>query len=203
MLLSLLTTSPFLFLLLISALILALSVHEFAHAYVASLLGDPTARLEGRLTLRPMAHLDPFGLLMLVFAGFGWARPVPVNPIYFKSPRRDMALVALAGPMSNLLLAFLGALLLHTPFVTGTYLQLFFYFFALYNINLAVFNVLPLDPLDGYKIVLGLLPQDLALRWAETKRYGTILLVVLFFTNGFDVLISPLVGFFTRLFGLY
>lgn len=217
--LSLLKNSPLAFFIIILALsvslLLGLVLHELVHGYIANKLGDPTAKHNGRLTLNPLAHLDPFGSSLIFFVGFGWAKPVPVNPNYFANPIKDMALVALAGPLSNLIIAFifsipffLGLLVPTHPLVPPDYadiiiafsklsvanlLGLFFGTIVFVNITLAVFNLIPIPPLDGFKVILGLMPAELAYRLSNMEKWGTgllILLVVLpFITSG---LLSPL-----------
>ena len=136
-----------------------LPLHEFAHGWVANKLGDPTAKLEGRLTLNPLASVDPMGALALILFGFGWAKPVPVNSRYFKHPKRDMAITALAGPVSNLLAALVGAVLVVVMEVFAPYngvtqfIYNVLYYYVVVNISLAVFNLIPLPPLDGGHIV--------------------------------------------------
>jgi len=147
---------PEVLVLLIPALIFAVVFHEFSHAWVANKLGDPTARYAGRLTLNPMAHLDPIGGLMILFVGFGWAKPVPVDIRYLSNPRVDMMKIAFAGPASNLLLAFIGGTILRLGFVHGT-MAMMIMFFTQINIMLAVFNMIPIAPLDGSQIFSGLL----------------------------------------------
>ena len=147
---------PEVLVLLIPVLLLALVFHEFSHAWVANKLGDPTARYAGRLTLNPMAHLDPIGGLMILFVGFGWAKPVPVDIRYLSNPRVDMMKIAFAGPASNLLLAFIGGTVLRSGFVDGTMARMIM-FFTQINIMLAVFNMIPIAPLDGSQIFSGLL----------------------------------------------
>ncbi|WP_322801081.1 site-2 protease family protein [Thermoflexus sp.] len=161
----------------------ALPLHELAHAWVAERLGDPTPRRYGRVTLNPMAHLDPIGALMLVLAGFGWARPVPVNPLYLRyGPRVGMALVGGAGPLMNLLLAGLGILVyrmgLEIGFLPPRLVLPFLSAWIFINIGLAVFNMLPLPPLDGYRVLQGLLPPDLAYAYARLEAYGPMLLLL-------------------------
>ncbi len=134
-------------------LILSLTLHEFAHAWTAYKLGDPTAKYSGRLSLNPFVHLDPIGLIMVLLVGFGWAKPVPVNPFYFKNPPFYTALVALAGPLSNLLLASIGVFAQN--FVNPIGLDTFVWI----NIYLAVFNLIPLPPLDGWRIVQAIFPN--------------------------------------------
>jgi len=147
---------PEVLVLLIPVLLFALVFHEFSHAWVANKLGDPTARYAGRLTLNPMAHLDPIGGLMILFVGFGWAKPVPVDIRYLSNPRVDMMKIAFAGPASNLLLAFIGGMILRLGFVHGT-TAIMIMFFTQINIMLAVFNMIPIAPLDGSRIFSGLL----------------------------------------------
>ena len=140
----------------IPALLIALTFHEYAHARVANALGDPTPRLAGRLTLNPVAHLDPLGLIMLWLFKFGWAKPVPVNPGYFRDEKRGMLLVSLAGPASNILLAFSAAILIEVLFrlqILGGGLGEVLRLTYIYNIVLAIFNLLPIPPLDGAKIL--------------------------------------------------
>jgi len=147
---------PEVLVLLIPVLLFALVFHEFSHAWVANKLGDPTARYAGRLTLNPMAHLDPIGGLMILFVGFGWAKPVPVDIRYLSNPRVDMMKIAFAGPAANLLLAFIGGTILRLGFVHGTVATMIM-FFTQINIMLAVFNMIPIAPLDGSQIFSGLL----------------------------------------------
>ena len=147
---------PEVLVILIPVLLFALVFHEFSHAWVANKLGDPTARYAGRLTLNPMAHLDPIGGLMILFVGFGWAKPVPVDIRYLSNPRVDMMKIAFAGPASNLLLAFIGGMILRLGFVHGTTAMMIM-FFTQINIMLAVFNMIPIAPLDGSRIFSGLL----------------------------------------------
>ena len=147
---------PEVLVLLIPVLLFSLVFHEFSHAWVANKLGAPTARYAGRLTLNPMAHLDPIGGLMILFVGFGWAKPVPVDIRYLSNPRVDMMKIAFAGPASNLLLAFIGGTILRLGFVHGT-MAMMIMFFTQINIMLAVFNMIPIAPLDGSQIFSGLL----------------------------------------------
>lgn len=178
-------------LLLISVLALlpALSVHEWAHGYAAYKLGDSTARADGRLSLNPLDHLDPLGTLMLLLVGFGWAKPVPVNTRHFKKPRRDFALTSLAGPISNLLLGFISALLYVLAFyvcsaleisqMTATVIINVFYFSTLYNLGLGLFNLIPLPPLDGSNILICLLPNRLAAKYSKIRHYSSYIFLAL------------------------
>ena len=183
---------------MVMALLLGIAFHEFSHAFVANALGDDTARKMGRLTLDPRAHLDPAGTLLLFVAGFGWGKPVPFNPYALRNgPRKGMAMVAAAGPISNLLIASVLAVPLrfdwvpwHSPFATilGTagwgmadYVGLFLSAGVLLNIILAIFNLLPVAPLDGFKVAVGLLPVELARPVARLERHGILILLALIF----------------------
>lgn len=165
------------FFILLLSLVFAVSFHEFAHALVADKLGDNTPRLFGRLTLNPLAHLDPLGTLMILVSGFGWGKPTPINPLNMENPLRDSALVSLAGPASNILMA----LILSIPFKIGLFWAPILIPAIILNVSLAVFNLIPIYPLDGFKIVSGVLPNDLAFAWQKTAQYGFILILVLVF----------------------
>ena len=188
----------------------ALSFHEFAHAWMASKCGDNTAARMGRLTLNPMAHLDVMGSLMILFVGFGWAKPVPVDPRNLRDPRKDMMKVAAAGPLSNLLLAMLAGmawrLLGGTNFLLDTNFPVLIFYFTQINIALAVFNLIPVSPLDGSQIFSGYLMKtnpELALK---IQSYGPQVLfgLILFgYVTGFSILwlvMKPFVNFFMLLF---
>ncbi|MEN8097805.1 MAG: site-2 protease family protein [Chloroflexota bacterium] len=186
------------------ALVVALTIHEFAHALAARQLGDRTAEQLGRLTLNPLAHLDPIGSLMLIIGGFGWAKPVPVNPYNLRgTPRRSMALVAAAGPLSNILQAFVfatpmrfGLLDFHPGAFSTEYLvpgavipsiELVLSLLIWINLLLAVFNLIPLGPLDGMKALLGVVPDSVASMLEPINRYGGMLLLALLVFGG-DIL---------------
>lgn len=164
----------------IPALLITLTVHEYAHARVAVSLGDPTPRFLGRLTLNPIPHLDPIGLIMLWLFKFGWAKPVPVNPHNFRNVRMGMLWVALAGPASNVLLAVLSAiaivLLTSLQLVGGEWIKVLWWTYT-YNIIFAVFNLLPIPPLDGGKIVSSLLPPRHSYTYERIEPYGTWILL--------------------------
>lgn len=176
-------------------LIIAMVVHEYAHARAAVALGDFTPRLMGRLTLNPMSHIDPIGLLMLLLIRFGWAKPVVVNPNNFKNPRRDDIIVSLAGPAANLLTAF-AALLVMVFFIKfgiemspGTH-QVFL-LIMIFNINFAIFNMIPLPPLDGSHVLRQLLPWEYARKLDELERYSFIILIVILMTPVLGWILVP------------
>jgi Zn-dependent protease len=182
--------------------LLALTIHEFAHGWMANRLGDPTARLLGRLTLNPLAHLDPIGTLAILFIQFGWAKPVPVDTRYLKNPRRDMMLIAMAGPISNLILGAASAFCYRTiPWAAGgpewawltvpllTMLRTGVWV----NVVLAVFNLLPIPPLDGSRVLSGLLPLRQAISYNRLEPYGFVIIFLLFFTGIMDPVFGPAV----------
>lgn len=177
--------NPVSFLFDIVALILAITVHEFAHAYTADRLGDPTPSLQGRLTLNPLAHLDPIGTLMLLLVHFGWGKPVQFDPYNLRHPRRDAAVISFAGPVSNLVTAAIASVALHVltvvPGPVSMILSAFFTPVIVMNVVLAVFNLIPVHPLDGFKIVGGILPTEYARQWYELEPYGMIFLIFLIF----------------------
>ncbi len=190
--------SPVSFLTSLLAIIAAISIHEFSHAWAADRLGDPTPRLQGRLTLNPRAHLDPIGTLMLVLFRFGWGKPVQFDPFNLKNPRRDAMLIGLAGPGSNLITATIVALIFNFQFS-------FFHQFSIFNsliinfivisIVLAVFNLVPVHPLDGGKIIMGLLPRETAKEFEALMRvWGTAILIFLIFPWGGTAPVFYLVG---------
>lgn len=183
-------------------LLFALTVHELAHGYVAWRLGDPTAKNAGRLTLNPLKHLDPLGVLAFIIMKIGWAKPVPVDPRYFRNPQRDMLLVALAGPGSNILLAIASALLAHLlvalPVLPFFILQPLVGMLAAsvwINIMLAVFNCIPIPPLDGSKVLMSLLPPAAARGFAHLEPFGFLLLLGLFYTGVIGWIIMPIIRF--------
>jgi Zn-dependent protease len=177
--------NPIAFFAWLSGLVIAITVHEFSHALLADKLGDPTPRLQGRLTLNPLAHLDPLGTLMILLTRFGWGKPVQFDPYNLDNPRRDAAVISLAGPASNLLTAVLASGLIRlAPMVIGAHPALAIQFLltplVFLSVTLALFNLIPIHPLDGGKILIGFLPKELAYEWnAILNRYGTLILILL------------------------
>ena len=162
--------------LLIPVLLFALVFHEFSHGWVAYKLGDPTAKHQGRLTLNPIAHLDPFGSLMILFVGFGWAKPVPVDSRYLANPRVDMMKIAFAGPASNLLLALISGILIRMTGYMGPLTSMLILFTQI-NISLAVFNMIPIPPLDGSQIFSGLMIRKNPNLVMQLQMYGPQILM--------------------------
>ncbi len=188
------------------AVLLAITFHETAHGFVAYKLGDPTAKNQGRLTLNPLAHLDPVGALMMFIAGFGWAKPVPVNPFFFNGDRtKGMMLVSVAGPVTNLLLSFIAYFIYAAGggFVTVPFLNVFLTQMIVLNIYLAIFNLIPVPPLDGSKILAGFLPRAAAYKYLTTvEQYGFIILLVLIVFNITDMILVPIANFVLNLFSM-
>ncbi len=207
--LSLLSTNPISFVIYLLALLIAITVHEFSHAKVADYLGDPTPRLQGRLTLNPLVHLDPLGMLLLFMVGFGWGKPVMFDPYNLKNPRYDAALISIAGPGSNFVLALLLSLLLRLFMFFGQSILLTLGYSILVpviylNIVLGVFNFIPISPLDGFKIVGGFLSDERAREWYQLERYGLLFLIILILPLGqgnmLSFVIRPIINFLVALF---
>ena len=212
-------------LLIVPAALLAIMLHEVSHGFMAYRLGDLTAKQSGRLSLNPIRHIDILGLISMIFMGFGWAKPVPVDMRYFKKPRRDFALVALAGPMSNFIQAFLGFLLFFAACLLAPelneihpldifnillsgqisnlfeefpvfYLHLFLAYYILMNIGLGAFNLIPIPPLDGSKIVGVVIPDRYYYTILRYERFGMIALMILLFSGLLDGPLNTMRGFF-------
>lgn len=202
-----------------TVLIIAAVLHEISHAITAEKLGDPTARKLGRITLNPIKHIDPFltiilpGLLILSQSPviFGGAKPVPVNPAYFSNPRRGMAIVAAAGPISNVILAFIGYGFIFLMGAIGLFHSLplnivaltasFLIQWVLINFILAAFNLFPLPPLDGGRIMVGILPKNLAIKYAQIERFGLLLIFLLLYAGIIDSYLTPIINLISE--GLY
>ncbi|HQU31459.1 MAG: site-2 protease family protein [Planctomycetia bacterium] len=197
----------------IPAILYALTVHEYFHGWTANKLGDPTARLQGRLTFNPLAHIDILGALCFVFARFGWGKPVPINPYNFKNPRRDNMIVSFAGPASNFVSAFLFGvvfqLLRNATFIPmNVSINLFNLLLSgiIMNLSLAFFNMIPLFPLDGSHILEGLLPHAMAQKYKEIERYGPFILLGLIIMGNYagipilSTILGPPIQYFLRLF---
>lgn len=230
--LGLVSDDPFAALIFVAAVAVALvagiSFHEFSHAYVADLLGDRLPRARGRVTLNPIAHLDPTGTLLMVLVGFGWGKPVPINPNATANPKASLGLTAAAGPLSNFAVAAVFGLplklsmypwispfnrtafdvLARRGFGGDEYIGLFLSSIVLFSVILGVFNLIPIAPLDGFKVALGILPRDLAREFARLEQYGPLMLIALialpFFTGGrFGILfeaMAPIIKFLLRAF---
>jgi len=215
--------NPILVLLRAPAILFNLTIHEFAHGYIADKLGDPTARFSGRLTLNPLKHLDLFGTIAIFLFHFGWAKPVPLNPYNFQKPRRDMMFASIAGPIANLACAFLCGLIMRflprglvdqtawnfaqtlpSNFTEFISIMLFSFFF--YGLILAGFNLIPIPPLDGSKILYYLLPANIAYQYMRIERYGFFILLGIIFLGSlagipiFWAFIRPFITFFSFLF---
>lgn len=189
-------------------IVITITLHEFAHAKMADHLGDPTPKLQGRVTLNPQKHIDPIGLLLLFIVGFGWGRPVQFDPFNLKNPRRDAAIISLAGPVTNFILALASAALLRIFTVADvSYLttigSLLLIPFISINVLLGLFNLIPIAPLDGFKIVGGILSPKQAEEWHKLERYGIIFLLAFIFPFGdgsmLQMFLSPVIQWVTNL----
>lgn len=205
-------------LILAFCVLFSLSVHEFSHGLAAYAVGDKTAKYSGRLSLNPLAHLDPFGAICLFLFGFGWAKPVPVNPWNFKNKKGGMILTALAGPFSNFLLAFiamviytlLGGLRFSSASFGFTLASVFYelaYYMIMINLGLGLFNLIPIPPLDGSKVLMAILPERTYFKLMDYERYGFIILIILINTPIFNSLLnmcqSAVIDFYSNIIGLF
>lgn len=200
----------------IPVILFAISIHECAHAWMADRCGDPTARYAGRITLNPLAHLDPMGTICMVFFRFGWGKPVPVNPYNLHNPRRDDVLVSAAGPVSNFIMALVCGIAYrvcrmaflgnagYVPPRDGPVLPWFLCRLTIEGVFMAcalgLFNLIPVFPLDGSHILKGLLPTELAIRYEGMNQFGWILLMLIIFTGGTSLILGPPLMFLVSLF---
>lgn len=192
-----------LFIFSIPIILITITIHEYTHGKVAQYFGDPTAEMSGRLSLNPIVHIDPVGLLMLILFRFGWAKPVPINPNYFKDPEKDMAFVGLAGPIVNFFAAWVCSLIVKfVPVLPGEFGQVIVYLlkYAIWlNIALGIFNLIPIPPLDGSRILRAVLPFEAQITMDRMEPYGFLMLVMLLIFPGTSELIMYLVNFFFNL----
>ena len=203
MILNLLFTEPMIFVAWLLAIILSLTIHEYAHAFAAEKQGDPTPRLMGRLTLNPLSHIDSFGLLSLLLVGFGWGKPVPINPLNFKNKEKGDIIVSLAGPISNFLMVILFGFILrifflYSNFTLNNLMVQFLFFLVMINVVLGIFNLIPIPPLDGSHILFNVLPST----WNEFKyklhRNGPFILMMVILMDRFLG-----IGFLSGLFNFF
>lgn len=203
--LDLLLSNPIIFFISFAGLILSLTIHEFSHAMMADRLGDPTPRIQGRVTLNPLAHLDPFGTIAMLLIGFGWGKPVQFDPYNLKNPVRDSALIAIAGPASNMIIAIVLAIILRLNVMPSEWFFQILEIILITNVSLAIFNLVPVYPLDGSKILLAILPRDLAYEYESfMNRYGFFVLIALLLPlyggmSPVSFLVSPVRDFLIRI----
>ena len=201
-------SNPLLFIITLFSLLVAITIHEFSHAWAADYLGDPTPRLQGRLKLNPLVHIDTMGMFFLLLLGFGWGKPVEFDPYNLKDPRKDAAFISIAGPSSNFILAIVLALLLKLFIILQLNFliiigSLIFAPVIRMNIMLGIFNLLPIHPMDGFKIVEGILPVEKAREWKGLQRYGMIFLILLIFpiagSSMLNGILQPIIEFISNL----
>lgn len=191
-------TNPLIGLFTVVGLVAGITIHEAAHAFIAYRLGDPTAKLQGRLSLNPAAHMDPLGTIALLFLGIGWGKPTPFDPFNLRNIKRDSALISAAGAVSNMILA----IALSLPYLTAYYLQMlnpiinmiYLYITPIifFNIILAVFNLIPIAPLDGFKVLAGLLPRDWYEDFIQSEKYGIFILLILLVSGLISRILLPI-----------
>lgn len=208
---NLFSQNPISFFIFLVVLLFTITIHEYAHAKMADHLGDPTGRLMGRVSLNPFVHIDLFGLLLLFFVGFGWGKPVPFDPFNLKNPRRDAALISLAGPAVNFIIAIIGSFMLKLFIfyelqnlnIMGSLIVSFIGYLISFNIVLGVFNLLPIAPLDGFKVVGGFLPRARADEWYQLEKYGIFFLLALLLPIGgksmLEIIMRPMINFVNSL----
>ncbi len=202
-------SNPITFLIYMTALVFTIAIHEYSHALTADYLGDPTPRLQNRLKLNPLVHLDPMGIAFLLFFGFGWGKPVEIDPYNLKSPRKDMAIISLAGPLSNFIFASILSILIRLfNFFDINFLTIIgnLFFIPLIQINLILgfFNLIPIYPLDGFKIMGGILDEKNAREWYSLQKYGYLFLILLIIPFAgkslFQTIFQPILYFFYKIF---
>ena len=179
--------------LIIPCIVIGFTVHEFFHAYTSYKLGDYTAREDGRVTLNPLKHIDIIGFISLLLLGFGWAKPVQVNPRYYQNSAKGIALVSIAGPLSNFVLAIIGIIL--NIIFKYEYLGLFFTYFWMINLGMCIFNLIPIPPLDGSKILGYFMPSDGYQAYLNNEQFGLVLLLLMIYTNIFSYITTPIYEF--------
>jgi Zn-dependent protease len=198
LILSLIQANPIVALAFVAGLVSAITIHEFAHAFVAYRLGDPTAKLAGRLTLNPKSHLDPLGTVALLLIGIGWGKPTPFDPFNLRNIKRDSALISVAGAVSNFILAVLLSIPYLIAYLTSNLTPAFVSFYEPFtiivwiNIILGVFNLIPVAPLDGFKVLAGLLPRQWYEDFMQTERFGIFILIFLLFTGAIGRILFPI-----------
>lgn len=182
------------------SILIAMSFHELAHGFVSYKLGDPTPKTNGRLTLNPLAHIDPIGTICMFVFGFGWAKPVSINSYYYKNKKAGIALVSLAGPCANFIIAFISVICikLFVGFNNSILTNFFMTLFSV-NIGLGTFNLIPIPPLDGSKILAGLMPQSIYDKWMAFERYGMFILLVVLYIGILDPILMTAIGFVQNL----
>ncbi len=191
------------FLVIAPALIISVTIHEFMHGYVSDKLGDPTPRNAGRLTLNPLKHLDPMGTIMILIVRFGWGKPMPIDPNYYKNPRMGMAYSAMAGPLSNFALAFLvGYYIRIAGIQPDSIISAMIIYTAIISVFLGVFNLIPIPPLDGSKILAAFLPKSLLKTYNSLESYGILIIFLGFYFLGAGKYIAPLASSVSRLLGV-